>query len=557
MLLAGLGLLVAAELRGQLSPGKLSEPHAELEGSAHCLECHQSGEGVSPERCLACHQTLRRRVEAGRGLHARQDYARCQRCHIDHHGREFELIWWGEAGVAAFEHGLTGYELAGAHAKLDCRSCHRPELVRAGDVLRAPGKDLSRTFLGLESESCMSCHTDQHRGQFPAGGCLSCHNESSWRPADRFDHAQAAYALTGRHREVDCSRCHAVQGEGDRSFVLYTGLAFERCTDCHRDPHENRLGGDCERCHSTAGWERFDRAQFDHGRTRFPLAGAHVRVDCGSCHAPGRGFRVSRFERCVDCHADEHLGQFAARADRGACESCHKVAGFLPATFTLQDHQTGDYPLAGAHLAVPCDACHRAVPVAALPFPVSAGGRPVGGETAQFRFSGTGCADCHGNPHRQEPSRFFQQQGCESCHVPDSWRRVRFDHELTRFALRGRHQAVACRACHQVVEAGTPQERLQMSGLPLACADCHQDVHRGQFMPPGGETPCQRCHTPDRWAVLLFDHNRDSIFQLDGAHRPLPCAACHELEGSAGESFVRYKPLPSSCKDCHAETEAQ
>ncbi|MFX9469357.1 hypothetical protein ABTO43_20110, partial [Acinetobacter baumannii] len=69
--------------------------------------------------------------------------------------------------------------------------------------------------------------------------------------------------------------------------------------------------------------------------------------------------RVAKFDRCADCHRDAHQGQLAGRPGGNACESCHKVEGFSPSTFTLADHQKGRYPLQGAHLAVPCVSCHR------------------------------------------------------------------------------------------------------------------------------------------------------------------------------------------------------
>ena len=57
----------------QISPGPLSRAHAKLEGSTHCLDCHASDKGVAPDKCLGCHEELRRRVSGGKGLHARPE----------------------------------------------------------------------------------------------------------------------------------------------------------------------------------------------------------------------------------------------------------------------------------------------------------------------------------------------------------------------------------------------------------------------------------------------------------------------------------------------------
>ncbi|MFI4941825.1 MAG: cytochrome c3 family protein, partial [Burkholderiales bacterium] len=88
------GLAPAAS--AQISPGPLSRAHAKLEGSGNCLECHDPGEGVSASKCLACHEPLRKRSASGLGLHARADYRDCRRCHVEHQGVEFALVFWGK-----------------------------------------------------------------------------------------------------------------------------------------------------------------------------------------------------------------------------------------------------------------------------------------------------------------------------------------------------------------------------------------------------------------------------------------------------------------------------
>ena len=66
-----------------------------------------------------------------------------------------------------------------------------------------------------------------------------------------------------------------------------------------------------------------------------------------------------KHDRCTDCHKDPHPGPPARVAEAGRCERCHDVNGFRPARFGLEEHAKTGYPLAGAHLAVACDACHR------------------------------------------------------------------------------------------------------------------------------------------------------------------------------------------------------
>jgi Zn finger protein HypA/HybF involved in hydrogenase expression len=89
--------------------------------------------------------------------------------------------------------------------------------------------------------------------------------------------------------------------------------------------------------------------------------------------------------------------------------------------------------------------------------------------------------------------------------------------------------------------------------LPAACAECHTDIHLGQFKQPNQDkTACDRCHTPVNWLELTFDHSRDSRFILEGAHLKVDCTACHKvLQSPDGISYIGYKPLPVECAECH------
>ncbi|HEX5718516.1 MAG TPA: cytochrome c3 family protein [Thermoanaerobaculia bacterium] len=466
--------LASAPLAAQLSPGKLSQPHAKLEGSANCLKCHQAGQGVAPSKCLDCHTAIK-----SSRLHARPEYRACQTCHIEHHGREFQLIDWGKKGQAGFDHRLTGWPLQGAHAKQACQSCHRPP---------------KKTFLGL-SPTCRSCHEDEHRGQFAQKACVSCHTTAAWKPLVKLDHS--VFPLTGLHQKVACASCHpggqfkGIQHQSCSSchkdphqgrfgatcqqchsttgwkttgfdhsrtgFPLtgqhktvacaschksgkLTKLAHQRCTDCHKDPHQGRLGTSCQQCHSTTGW---NGAKVDHDRTRFPLRGAHQKVSCQSCHTSGRSLRFAKFQACADCHKNVHAGQIAS----SACESCHTLAGFSPSTFTMDRHQKTGFPLQGAHLAVPCISCHKK----------NASG------VVRFNWESTECQACHGDPHKGQ----LVQAGCQSCHSVQGWARVTFDHDRqSRFKLEGAHARLPCAKCHG-------KNPVRFKPLPITCEGCH------------------------------------------------------------------------------------
>lgn len=482
----------------------------------------------------------------------------CLSCHRDEHRKQFAansclschtMASWKQR---TFDHAKTAFPLTGSHQQVACASCHP---ARSDPTLAA---DPDRRFLalkGIKHQTCASCHKDPHQGSFGAT-CQQCHSTAGWKQGARanFDHSRTGFPLTGQHRQVACASCHKTRDAA--GAVTFQKMAHGKCSDCHKDPHQGRFGATCSQCHSTAGWRTgAARAGFDHEKTRFPLRGQHKEVSCQSCHLPGRPMRIAKFDRCTDCHRDPHAGQLAART----CESCHSVAGFSPSKFTLADHQKTRYPLEGAHLAVPCIACHKQVALAQLPRSVQEPrsmqekmprDRPA--RLIQFRFASTTCATCHGDPHKGEVDRFVSQGGCESCHSIETFARVIFDHDRTGFPLEGGHQRVACRSCHQTVDRGTARERLRMKGTPTACTSCHGDPHEGQFARASPPLQCAQCHSVLGWSRVAFDHNR-ARFKLTGAHQSLPCGSCHRTETQAGKRVVRFKPLPVTCEGCHGK----
>lgn len=457
---------------GQFSPGKLSAAHESLDRPTECFKCHEPKKSATAARCLACHGELATRVTAGRGYHGRDPKRRdeCNSCHGEHGGRDVQLIVW-EGGRDAFDHATTGYPLDGRHAGLACEKCHDASHVRAPDVIAGKTARPGKTYLGL-STRCADCHRDVHRGQFAAriekSDCAACHTTQGWT-IESFDHAQTAYALTGKHVRVECAKCHySVDDAGTRvaagtqgAHAVYRPLAHDACLSCHTDPHTGRYGTTCERCHSTAAWNTLALGAFDHDRTAYPLRGLHQRVACERCHVGGDFKKKLAFARCTNCHADTHGGQLAKRADGGACDACHGVEGFAPARFGPAEHERSRFPLQGAHLAV------------------------------------------------------------------------------------------ACAACHKPTKPSAPAGSVQFKLKAQVCADCHNDAHGGQFA-AGGRTDCTRCHGVATWRIAAFDHQRLSSFALEGAHATTPCAKCHRTEPVGGRRMIRYKPIATSCRSCHA-----
>ncbi len=531
----------------QLSPGKLVQAHAEIDHLNKCVKCHQLGKSVTSGLCLDCHEILDERIKGGNGLHADKEFRDCVLCHSEHHGREFKLIYWKE-GRKNFDHKKTGYTLLGKHMELKCKDCHQAKNINTKKLFIEKKKDLNRTLLGLDA-ACLSCHFDEHRKQLKRS-CLDCHTMNSWKPASRFNHKRARFRLTGRHIKVTCRKCHPIirdhKNRQDPGYMKFTGLRFNSCVACHEDVHKNKFGRDCGKCHNTQGWTNIKRNNFDHDATRYPLRGRHETLRCEQCHLPNRSITDVKFQFCTDCHSDYHRRQFVHRKQKGGCEECHSVQGFLPSRFTLKMHAKTDYPLTGSHLAVPCVACHKKVLVQRKT------------ETIRFRFKSTKCAQCHEDYHRGELNKYVVKSGCEYCHATTDWGRIAFDHEQTQFVLQGKHGKISCRDCHKPVRTGRNRNRLKLVGLSKQCQSCHRDNHAGQFYEKKifakinrKFTRCERCHSVENWRADKFIHNRDSSFKLDGQHRYVSCGDCHKKMKKNGKFIVKYKPLSHECRSCH------
>jgi hypothetical protein len=471
----------------------------------------------------------------------------CVSCHEDPHaGRLGEDCtqchnfsdWKAASG---FDHSKTRYPLTGLHAQVACEKCH------------TPGPRGEARLTGLAFGSCKDCHQDPHRGSFMQT-CESCHTTNGWssvRMPASFDHSKTDFPLLGKHETVGCADCH---GGGD----FKKSIAHARCMDCHTpDPHSGQFrqraggGAECASCHNEEGFKPSTYSVEEHARSAYPLEGKHSEVACSECHTPpgvAMKFKIA-FDRCTDCHADEHRGQFDSAPHQNRCEDCHDLHGFRPGRFTLTRHQETPFALAGAHIAVPCLDCHKPTLIA-------------GARTMQFHFTNQACSACHMDPHngkyQAEMNRVLadgSRADCQACHSVQTWRNLtNFDHTQTEFPLTGAHRAVACTECHKASTSTGPS----FGNAPKNCEGCHQDIHGGQFARAGAPTTCATCHATARWVPSSFDHDRDSSFPLEGAHQNVPCASCHELRRDVdGRPVLFYKPTPKACADCHSDPQFQ
>ncbi|MEM6729923.1 MAG: hypothetical protein AAF658_00115 [Myxococcota bacterium] len=592
----GLSATASAQL---IAPGKLSKPHAELDGVSQCFKCHETGQKeIVNGKCLDCHTRIDKRIKKAKGYHGRLPPQRlaCGECHREHLGRNADIIKWPPEGEKKFKHDRTGYPLRHEHKKVECRECHDNRLIVDRDVksrLREyPAKE---TYLGLGTR-CVSCHFDEHRDQ-EGDRCESCHTEQPWKQAPKFNHNRdSKYPLTGLHRKVKCGECHptlvdnttprdAFPAPESWEYLKFVDIPHNSCTNCHEDVHNGEFGNDCESCHTTRGWQIMKlsstegaKASDFHDDFAYPLDGLHEEVPCRQCHGPWRGQPVKYtgipFEKCTDCHYDAHIGQLsiASKPKNRDCSDCHTVQGYQPPGFELEDHnRESRYALEGAHTSVPCNECHLKNVLFAKQIPKKLK-REIARQTrdeqfclTQFVWKGLGdqCEDCHKDIHRGQFADADPAKNCVGCHIQDSWYTLRFDHNQdSRFALEGAHERVACDSCHYPEKSGGP---VVYKPLSTECSSCHFDIHLGQFAEqvPGeqasfADTSCEQCHTTvDFTSSNTFDHNDPSYsdYPLEGRHIDVACQDCH---GSVSVNMddrtlevVRYRPVPKTCIGCH------
>ena len=514
--------LSAGKALPQISPGELTRAHANFEGLSNCKKCHETGKKVLSTKCLDCHKEIKTLIDSKRGYHSSSEVTgkECYTCHNEHHGRNFEIVRFDKL---AFDHRKAGFELVGKHQTLDCKICHKPELIKVKTSQKQSG-----SYLDLGRE-CLSCHADYHQKTL-ADNCLNCHNQNFFKPATAFDHKKTKFALVGKHATVDCQKCHKITEANGKKFQAFKGLVFRACNDCHKDPHENKFGSDCRKCHVEESFHKILAFKtFDHSKTDYQLEGRHQYVDCKACHKQSLTAKL-KFAYCTDCHKDYHKGQLISNGLTTDCKECHSLSGFKSSTYTLEQHNKGIFPLTGAHLATPCIACHKK------------------GVEWSFKDVGKRCVDCHENVHLNKISpKYFADQDCEACHTVSQWGQINFDHKVTAFPLTGKHAFVTCRKCHINQQTGVTGQ--WFSGETKKCLDCHADIHFGQFDSPD-KGYCSACHGNENWRIPQFNHEK-TRFKLDGKHKDVACAKCHKEIISGTTRYTQYKFKSITCADCH------
>lgn len=476
-----------------------------------CVACHTDIHHMTVgSDCIRCHTEDNWLVDDITGLHQDNGFPllgahaqiNCNDCHISESGMQFHRLgndcinchMQDYLATTEPNHVAAGYSTA-------CMDCHD---INAFDW---SADNILHDFFPLEKGhdiSCMECHITGTFAAIPSD-CISCH-EMDYQAAVNPDHNQLNFS-------TDCASCHTLDldwmpakylDHDSEHFPIYSGAhngEWDQCMDCHLNPanyaeftcvtcHEKNEtdddhdgvggyvyeSGACLACHPTGS----EDGTFDHNNTNFPLTGAHISVDCNSCHV--NGYEGTPTE-CSACHTmdfeattspDHQLLNFSMD-----CASCHTTdPDWMPATFADHDNY---YELKGAHaqIANDCAACHNAT----------------------FTNTPTTCFGCHESDFNDtdDPNHIAANfpTDCLQCHSENGWEPANWDHDNDYFPI----------------YSGNHQNEWN------ACIDCHIDPTNYMIF------SCIDCHEHNDENELANDHDDEGVDDFE--FNSVACLQCH------------------------------
>ena len=233
----------------------------------------------------------------------------------------------------------------------------------------------------------------------------------------------------------------------------------------------------------------------------------------------------------------------------------------LPQKESLLSRLLAPGPLSKPHLepqARECTACHE----------------PWGGVTDAKCFA------CHKpiEEARKKNEGFHGQMkmNCATCHTEHlginkniaKFDERNFDHDLTGFPLKQKHQITSCKECHQTVRGPARPDpfKINFYGQTSSCLHCHQQESDHFYPEKWAQKECSECHSFLGWEEKnTFDHAKDAKYELKFKHKELKCKTCHtpmvsqnaDLKANhrkvgmfQGPLAVRYEWSKTSLKKC-------
>jgi hypothetical protein len=276
-------------------------------------------------------------------------------------------------------------------------------------------------------------------------------------------------------------------------------------------------------------------SDFNHMRTGFPLTGAHIKLECETCHVDGlfKGTPTN----CAGCHS----------------QGRRVVAPFKPATHMLT--------------TAPCETCHT---------------NTISFLGARFNHVGVqpkGCQTCHAGINApSKPSGHIQTiLSCDSCHRTSAWLPAGFDHTGIFEPCANCHNgskalgkpanhittSAACDSCHKsgfITFAGAIFDHIGAGVLRNTCISCHASGTNGAKMQVAGHIPtaniqCDICHVGT--GFISFAGSTMNHPAVEAV--PMNCSTCHNGSYTSQGSFLggakaktaNHVVTTAECGTCH------
>ncbi|MEQ1503522.1 MAG: cytochrome c3 family protein [Myxococcota bacterium] len=202
-----------------------------------------------------------------------------------------------------------------------------------------------------------------------------------------------------------------------------------------------------------------------------------------------------------------------------------------------------EFPLEGAHAAMPCEGCHGEGTPQALP---------------------TLCIDCHADD-TPTPDH-FRGQDCGECHTAYGW---------DQFGDADTDADADSDADADTDSDADGDPGFDHSGLPAdtLCGDCHEGVRKdADHYTDGGPWDCAPCHQTTGWGDSPYPHPARIPHAAAAPESSwiIACTNCHpggdtsefDCSGCHGAIFPHFPPASSpgdaanaSCLGCHPGAE--
>ncbi len=571
-----------------LSPGPLTFSHAALfDGTANllphqvervqrkCGACHESGNGIPLDNCLACHESsgfghpfpaLR---DESKSATSSQSANLCIGCHVEHRGdgqRTLQDVpltgeWSGmlvslPARTPGFVPETDDALCARCHEDLAFDDQKLEALLASYAEQRPAGRMLKVAFDGFNHEqhlgtglSCKNCHVPDLDGQNIAGGrdfqvltfegCMACHGAEDL-PASMLAELPLSDASVDAptfpvqwHGATDpgssCASCHEQTYNGtlrsvQRDAITYLNASGKEIPRAAGDPKQ--LFGYSLRSH---------REQFAAAIANLSVPANHPQDDCRTCHQDGTWLSAG----------EKREGRFY--------HGLHLFEGDLKLEREVENLAATEQGLADlGRASQACEECHSGVSQSdslATPF---------------YRAEQDACVTCHQTEEGDDSAVPRLIEAASRIQRTPGPSQVAFPHSA-HADLSHPKLAAGCYACHQFRKATEDFRNPVITPEAVQnCTACHDSTHSNV-----GGGACGTCHAPgdpvfgasfasDEWSLRKEWPAATSFSHFSSGHLSevqTNCQVCHE-DTHAATSIMDVKiPVETnaSCRKCHVE----